>query len=241
MILKRLFEKMEENFDNPEYVAEFIKKNCQPFLKENNSLMPFYRGVMVDEDDFEEALIKDVRNNRNPMNTNTKIHEIFSNAFKEAGFTATRNNSLFVTPQISSAKEYGNLVYVVFPIGNFSYTYSNVISDMFFQITSIIEKLGITYISPELISKFDITSDTELKTIMWYLESESRNVYDDKSEIFLHPELVKVNWDNLPNVLKDLYTNKNIDVSMHEVMIHCDQVLMIWSDFYEDKIEGLLI
>lgn len=124
----RLIE-VEENW-SPEMLHDFIEEECQPYLREidNEPLgKVLYRGIQRREE--HDYLIVNPRQNRRPLGTDEAIHKKFVKAFRELGFEANRDNSLFCTGNQYEARQYG-LVYAVFPIGKFSYTWSEDVEDL---------------------------------------------------------------------------------------------------------------
>lgn len=117
----------EAKAPTPRGVLNFIKKNCKPYISENPNWMdnPMYRGI----DDYDDVLIKTIRTDRRPLDTDAFLHTIYNNALQKAGFTAIRTNSMFCTGRKSIANQYGS-VYVIFPIGNFTYTWSYTYPDL---------------------------------------------------------------------------------------------------------------
>lgn len=119
----------EDNAPSKEGVLNFIKKNCQQYIQENPEWMTslMYRGIQINSDD--DIVVKSIRSDRRPLDTNHFLHELYNDALKNAGFTATRSNSMFCTGSKITANQYG-MVCVVFPIGNFSYTWSSTYPDL---------------------------------------------------------------------------------------------------------------
>lgn len=122
----------------------FVKKNCQPYLNElncfENPSHALFRGTN-NVKLFNGPVVVKPRLNRKPMNTQIHAHEILTKAFTELGFVANRNNSFFAGSK-SEAKSYGHLT-AIFPIGNFNYTYSPLIEDLYMGIDHVLLK-GVT-------------------------------------------------------------------------------------------------
>lgn len=224
-----------DQFDSPKEVIAFIKANCQPYLAENPTLKELYRGV----NETDEVLIKDVRSDRRPRNTDDKLHDIINSSMDKAGFTALRNNSVFVTFDYGTAIEYGKL-YIMFPIGKFDYTYSNTIVDLYGQADKIIEALPIKYINPKLVDDYEININNN-DNVMWNLTYASNNKYGYRHEIFMHPDQVRVDWSKLPELLKKWYKTTDLDDASGEIMFHCDKVLLISDKYYQKYIKGKIL
>ena len=112
-----------------------IEKNCsqifQFYMDQNKSLSTydpafFYRGIKRTSDD---ALYGKPFDNRRVMTSDSTLNDIFNKKMAEAGFTARRDNSTFVSRSRNQASNYGAL-YVVFPRDGFSFTYSKNVKDL---------------------------------------------------------------------------------------------------------------
>ena len=102
-------------------VASFIKQKCAPWLKETqNGKRVLYRGFR--HIDIPMAFTKKVRKRRDPKDSPKEKHNAFNLMIKKCGKKANRTNSLFATGDKYDAEEYG-VTYIIFPIGNFAYTW----------------------------------------------------------------------------------------------------------------------
>ena len=115
-------------------LADFIKTNCEPWLNTVGNAV-FYRGTKTlgkQIDDY--AYITDVREDRKPRDSSLAATEVFNDAIQKAGGVANRNNSVFITSEYDVAHSYVNntkYVFVVLPIGEFNYTWSDELQDWF--------------------------------------------------------------------------------------------------------------
>ena len=131
-----------ENISNGlslEEAAKIFHEDCMLFRKyidfddSNNSLTrPLYRGM----NRTELALVSRVRKDRKPSNTPINIHNLVDEWFDKKFGIKFRSNAMFATQIKSTAKAYGTL-YVVFPIGEFTICSSNIITDLYFDITDL--------------------------------------------------------------------------------------------------------
>lgn len=130
----RISEILSESLDNVSHdyddqaaikIADFIKKNCQPWLAATEHIEPvLYRGVeAAGKIRLPQSFIKPTRTDRKPMTTDPNRNDIFNMLIGVVGGKANRNNSIFCTSDASEARMYGP-VFVVMPIGNFNYTWS---------------------------------------------------------------------------------------------------------------------
>jgi hypothetical protein len=72
--------------------------------------------------------------NRAPKHTPKETDMIINKALDQAGFSARRDNSIFVTSELSTAKTYAEYddgeTYVIFPVNGFKFTYSRKHKDL---------------------------------------------------------------------------------------------------------------
>ncbi len=98
-----------------------IKTNCSEIIEiyrdagrllyrgtKNNP--PIYRGRSLDD--------------RQPTDSSKKLSDLFNQMLAANGMTALRSNSIFVSSGIALARKFG-VVYVVFPLNGFEFTYTN--------------------------------------------------------------------------------------------------------------------
>lgn len=123
-------------------IFDIIKKDCSRILEIYKKTKSFlYRGEKKNNTFFKSTYPKE----RLPKDMPINLHNLLNNALKKSGFVATRDNSVFVTSSIDTAKFYGN-VYVFFPKNGFYYTWSKNITDAYTDyelIPSIINKKNI--------------------------------------------------------------------------------------------------
>lgn len=115
--------------------TKFVQQNCQPFFKAiggmqnylDNPGIRLYHGSNKKTD---EPLIFDIPKNRAPRDTPPEINAALVKCFKELGFSATRDNSVFMTSNRNQAAIYGQPYYIM-PVGEFGFTYSEKIQDFY--------------------------------------------------------------------------------------------------------------
>lgn len=112
---------------NLQNVSQFIKNNCQPYLRENPEFekFPLYRGI----NKTDAVIISPVRTDRRPLDTDVKTHNTIVKELSKRGIKANRNNSIFCTGDSETPYTYGNR-YVIFPVGDFDFTWNPKILDM---------------------------------------------------------------------------------------------------------------
>ena len=108
-----------------------IERDCQPFLSQSGGDL-IYRGTegvnsytCVSPDILYRH---PVRTDRKPKNLPIDVHEILLKIFGDLGFKANRNNVLF-SASLTNAEKHGD-AYILLPIGEFYYTWSEDIEDL---------------------------------------------------------------------------------------------------------------
>ena len=117
-------------------IAGTIRQNCQPYLTQNPSAIirhPLYRGVKQRGNHSagpSHIISKEVRlTNRKPSDMPVDLHKFINGYFKKE-YGAPFRNAMFANGGYSAAKDYGP-VYIIFPIGNFKYLWSQLYEDLY--------------------------------------------------------------------------------------------------------------
>ena len=158
---------------------------------------------------------KRIRDNRNPRNTDREIHEILVNAFSDNGFEANRHNSLFVSGKIAPITHYGN-IYLIFPIGDISYTWSKYIDDltMALELDHLID-----WFDNGVFSVTSVVNDDEMNSLR-------AAPFKDLALYGAYPIEIDFNEGAFRDWINDNYiNNENLDealLSGHEVAITSD-------------------
>lgn len=121
----KVFEILSENKPNSPFadigLVEYIRRNCQPWLKATeNGKYQLFRGFRRIDD--EVAFVRKVRNDRQPLDSSIDDHNAFNEMIKVCGKVANRSNSVFTTSDPNWARMYG-VVYNIMAVGNFHYTW----------------------------------------------------------------------------------------------------------------------
>lgn len=227
-----------ENKMSVEQIVDFIIENCQPFLKENPSLTPLYRGTKRTVNSYE---IIEVRKDRKPLHNNPELQQILDNGFEKAGFEAKRSNSIFVVKREDRASLYGNPI-IVIPIGEFNYTYTNHYNDMYLHMDEILSQLPTIVKDKSIfnnIHAYDNPEETFNNANLYkhhqMLRYISGQLYDsDPFAIYIKPDVLEVDWSKLPEILKNIYKNTDFNeaASDTEIMISCDKAMLIEPHLY---------
>lgn len=128
--------------------AGTIKQNCQPYLKLNKDAMisrSLYRGVKppggfsVTGAGDANFIRKDIRlTDRRPSDMDEDIYEFFNKYFTEM-YGAPFRNAMFASGSSGDAADYG-AVYVIFPIGEFQYLWSDTIEDLYTELHKLYDE-----------------------------------------------------------------------------------------------------
>lgn len=226
----KTFLKEDEEF------AEIINKivnDCEPFLKEidieddaDAQRHFLYRGMGSLNEMFVK---KDVRKNRTPKDTPQKVHEIMDQSFNDIWGHRFRSNAMFCNGNTMEAELYGN-VYMVFPIGNFDYVFSEEIEDFYKDLDQVL--------FDEIMDNYSINDlGGPFNKMMMVKFIQSGMDYEKFPEFPLNEDQMKELFDR---VIKSKYTNDNLDkyvkgnqISTHEVMIACDSYYAVNLDYAE--------
>lgn len=131
-----LFFRDRENIYTDDEEREFIElwkkitKDCQPFLREiRKGSELVYRGM----GNHRGNGLKDVRKNRNPVDTSKKVSQYVDKVLYDMFGWHPRSEGLFVTGDLKFGQRYGALK-AVFPVGRFIYLWSPTTRDSYNQL-----------------------------------------------------------------------------------------------------------
>lgn len=209
-----------------EGVAQYIQQNCNPWLVEAGDSV-VYRGT----DSFPDmavAIIKKVRKNRKPVDSSETFTQIYQMLINMAGGTANRTNSMFVSGDQYQAKEYGT-PHVVFPIGDFHYTWSPEFGDWYSRIEDSGEPIGavMDLLSPQGIQDWKNFQD------------DGDTFIEDQVEIMSNPQSYDEN-----SVRKLILADRGLTDAIRqevEIMISCDSAIYLDMAFYQNLVKPLLL
>lgn len=141
-------------------LEDFIIEKCHWLLSELDAdveetiAKPLYRGINVSGDaqkiqlrvngKVRTCLIKNVRQNREPLDTPRQISTWVDDAFEEIFGWKPRSQGLFCTGSLFQTTDYGQ-AFQIFPMGKFKYVWSPDITDMIAPIKRISRELKISY------------------------------------------------------------------------------------------------
>ena len=97
-----------------------VEQNCSEALAAmKNTETLLYRGIRQSPPAMFHGKSRD---NRNPLDSETKTQLTIDFYLSNSGFTALRSNSIFCTSKSSVTKGYGTM-YLIFPINGFEFTW----------------------------------------------------------------------------------------------------------------------
>ncbi len=125
-----LTESSFRQLDLPDFL-KLVVSDCKPFWRqmEENYLNDdfLWRGIT---NDIEEFAYNNVRENRQPRDTNDVFHKLLDDFLNEQFGFKYRSKGLFVTRNIEDASNYGDQV-IVFPAGTVTACWSSKVSDVY--------------------------------------------------------------------------------------------------------------
>lgn len=151
-------------------LAEYIKKNCQPFLEQINNQIMDYRMFRGTFKQIEEWNVFPVRQDRRSRDIPSATNDRLIKAFAKNGFKANRNNSVFCSGNTDVIYNYGSSAVCVFPIGEFSFTWSDPIDDLYIHMDAM-----------EYFDKSDYTDYIK----KYYQDTDLKAAIKSKSEIMV--------------------------------------------------------
>jgi len=156
-------------------VISVLYDKCQPFIKDITSPKYGAGGLLYSgRRGTENIFISDVRKNRKPTDTKINVHNDLDTLFKKKFGWKARSNSIFCTGSAEDAADYGNTVYMIFPIGKYRYLWSDKIDDLFF------------YVDTHLITSDPNRIDRLAKTVNKYKTSDIKKAISSKHEIMVN-------------------------------------------------------
>lgn len=128
---KAVSEDLDDTLKSAREFVQQIMEKCKPYLSEINGDLgnyPLYRGTKRKHKPGTK--LTHYSEPRAPVNTDLETHALFNQIIQEAGKTANRSNAIFTSGSLAVAKRYGDTD-LVFPIGDFYYTWSTQVADWY--------------------------------------------------------------------------------------------------------------
>lgn len=125
-----IIDRMQEEYTHDSPLTRLfngITKNCTEAVAAMQQTHDFmFRGT---SNQTKDAFYGRSHERRLPTHSNSDLSEFFNRMMEMEGFEARRDNSIFVTSDLSLANKFGN-VYVIFPRDGFKFTWSTTKSDL---------------------------------------------------------------------------------------------------------------
>ncbi|HKK68826.1 MAG TPA: hypothetical protein VJ946_11465 [Bacteroidales bacterium] len=192
---------------NAKIIRAFVQEHCQPWIKKSGNQV-VYRGTHRNPQEY-SAFVSGIRKNRRPRDSAAYQHRYFNTMIKMAGGVANRTNSMFVSGSSFHAAEYG-IRYVVYPMGEFHYTWHAGWSDWYAETNGFYAD-----IMPNVLpDDWDELDDDATLDLMW----NPKNI---------DPEKVK----------KAVRVDRGLKEAIklhHEILIAAEKAVYIEEDFYRE-------
>lgn len=168
------------------YLIDVIRRNCAPFLHRWDRSAFLFRGVhtratldKIFEFGYTEVR---VRQDRRPFHSKELHHVQLGRLFQRDNFIARRDNSVFVTGHHLTAVFYDDdgVAQVVFPIGPYNFTWSDMVGDMFTLLQN----------DPSVRERLDQHDPTLLTSLRYRQNDDINKAIHSECEIMLQCERV---------------------------------------------------
>ena len=212
------YEKSKAN-DRPVKMDNLFKalaKHCKEIIKvykelnrNNFSREKFlFRGIRSNDD----ALYGKPFESRKPKDSNRDLHELVNGTINSLGYTANRENAMFVTGDRGQAGGYGYSLYIMFPVDGFTFTWSQTVKDLVLDNSKKLDMMDREVIDQIRGIVNQAKSQSPEGFPISYPDDLFRNGYDyenDRERLMRAVEDGKLP-DNIEDLLDDVLTNKSI-------------------------------
>lgn len=242
-------------------IVKLIKTQSSEWLREKGDINAL-RGLAHGNGDHAQwlAFTKETRKYRRPVDSSPEVNTIMNLMIDIAGGEAHRNNSIFVTGNQSIASSYGQ-EYIIFPLGEYHYTWSPVYKDWFAVFTPSAIRPGAAANYVKITPKAREYAEQEMKKFISYAEKDDptyldyvkknydklfmdqiRKYYGEQTKQDLQQFMDPGIYD-FDKVKEDIWVDKGLDIALkkgHEIMLQCDTALFLDIDFYDYAIKDKL-
>ena len=168
-----LHEMQQYSFNDIEDLIEFIQSECGPYLSQTERQM--YRGIRPLGAD---VVVTHQQKGRSPTDTSNDIHEIVDQAFLAKFGHQFRSDVLFGTGYQANAEDYGSVLSIIIPIGNFEFLWSAKVPDMY-DVTSTLDN-----------AQHSMDDEEFKKGIIQFIDSSEYQMTDLNSALKSHNEIM---------------------------------------------------
>lgn len=196
-------------------LLKFVNEHCQPYIHENPYFETnrLYRGMKTPST---IASINTIRKDRLPKDTAKQVQKELDEEFISQGFKAIRSNSMFCIGESYNAEEYGE-VHVVYPMGNFEYTWSPEIRDL---TVALYNQTDASKFVPSDNKTLNVDEFPESIRISIDARAENKGLEKLSGHISTN-DLIKLYPDNVPKSISYYFSKLNlirIDTNFSEIV-----------------------
>ena len=156
----RLVNYINEDEEAREYLIDWIRRDCGPFLRTIKPIMGSGKCFVRRIHGYMPFVVKKTsRTDRRPSDTDIEFHKAFDAVFKEKFGWGARSEGVFTYP----AKDWKLIhqgQHIFYPVGEFKFVYSPVISDLFVELNEFdrveneVNRLLPSYVNKNLLGVF---------------------------------------------------------------------------------------
>jgi hypothetical protein len=247
------------NLYSPEKRKEFLeelKKECAPYFMEiggydNWKEYALYHGTRM-RDNFSYFRTLEINQHRSPTDTPLRLHQMWNNAFNQAGLKAHRGNSIFASGNYNTGASHNAYPVILVPIGNFNFTWNEDVEDLYnVEVYQNLIKNGYLKFTEDGLEKFFQNNHRYIKEKLEAhgvdistVDEFIKFVMNDKNYIIFQMapsvksfEEVGFVDNNLSDYVKKHYKSTGLLEAIRsgvEIMINAPKVYVIHNRFFDD-------
>lgn len=255
----KFYEDLSEDNKFAEIVS-VLESGCKEFLDEIGSSI-VYRGSYLSADGY---CLKTTRSNRRPMDMNSEVNDLLSDAFVDKFGISIRKEGVFATKHPDVADNYG-AVCMFFPVGEYKYYYSKSFTDLYGYISNKLWYGRIdsnidyeSYIRQTEFGEYyyndynTYTGNIDIamnRIIACYpLEVKGMNQVDIKAKMVLKPRMTSEEYDlsiklssekDIASIVNTYVTDNIGDVVEEEIIFVCKTYYLVDRKFYSRMLSYL--
>lgn len=203
-----------------------VKQECSVYSQNNPNNIKLYRGAhrTASHLGIEIKKIKHTHQSRPDDNYNVEL----SSLMRQDGYTATRMD-VFVSPSLEHAKEFGT-VFVVLPIGNYSFTWLD--PD---QMKNIIDSLNIETVE-HMWRPYE--GVWELGGFRWsrmaqqIMKAQDPNILPKE---FTYDNMAKVFWNTFKSCFRQSKNPADVKNANTEAYLYCKEYYLVNVNYWNKK------
>ena len=228
-------------------LREYIQKHCQPWLQESQGQL-VYRGTNHATDQL--AFVRTTRNSRQPRDSSPELHRLLNHWILSVEGGATRSNSVFLTGSVDVSEEYGRS-YVVFPVGDFLYTWSPEMEDWHGETEGNLDTLPVrNWLDRQAVQQALI--DLDVPSLRREDRAQLLNDHDSSDQEWLHAasrsfymgeylELENPRFWNKDRLRVAIKVDQDLVpaiMSGNEIMVACREYVMVELDYWLGEVQA---